>query len=60
MWINLSVVAGAHHAEEDRARIAFHMTPKQIEEAEKLAREWKPSKQAPKPGLPSVPPAAPK
>ena len=48
MWTNLSVVSGTRNAEQDRNRIAFHMTPKQIEEAEKLAREWRPSKQAPK------------
>jgi TPR repeat protein len=49
MWANLAVVSGEAHAERDRNFYASQMTPKQIEEAGKLAREWKPSKQAPKP-----------
>ena len=35
-------------SEKLRAVLASEMTPTQIEEAEKLAREWKPSRQSPK------------
>jgi hypothetical protein len=50
MWANLAVVSGAHNAEEDQNFYASNMTSKQIEEAQRLAREWKPSAQAPRVG----------
>ena len=49
MWANLAVVSGEPRAERDRSFYESQMTPKQIEEAAKLAREWKPGKQVPKP-----------
>jgi len=54
MWANLAAVSNSkfpseqRESEKLRAFLASEMTPKQIEEAAKLAREWKPSKQAPK------------
>lgn len=53
-WANLAAVSNARfpsqqrESEKLRAFLASEMTPAQIEEAEKLAREWKPSRQAPK------------
>ena len=40
MWFNLSAAGG--YPEQVRDEIAGHMTPAQIAEAQKLAREWKP------------------
>jgi uncharacterized protein len=42
MWLNLSVAKGNLTALEARDRVAKRMTPAQIAEAQKLAREWKP------------------
>ena len=42
MWLNLAAAQGDKHAAEDRDRIAKLMTPEQIGEGQKLAREWKP------------------
>jgi uncharacterized protein len=42
MWLNLSAVQGDEVAEEGRETVARRMTPAQIAEAQKLAREWKP------------------
>ena len=42
-WLNLAVDRGDARARKDRDAVAEKMTPKQIQEAEKLAREWKPS-----------------
>jgi len=42
MWYNLSVVKGNKIAGESRDSLAVKMTPAQIAEAQKLAREWKP------------------
>jgi TPR repeat protein len=40
MWLNLSGLFGATNARESRDRVADKMTPAQIAEAQKLAREW--------------------
>lgn len=42
MWYNLAAGQGNEEAKEFRDRIAQLMTPDQIAEAERLAREWKP------------------
>jgi hypothetical protein len=41
MWISLSVARGQEHAAKDKDIVAGRMTPAQIAEAQKLAREWK-------------------
>jgi TPR repeat protein len=44
MWLNLSAAQGNEPAAYERDSLAEqHMTPAQIAEAQKLAREWKPS-----------------
>ena len=43
-WYNLSAAAGNTIAGELRDLIAKKMTPEQIAEAQRLAREWKPLK----------------
>jgi uncharacterized protein len=42
MWFNLSAVSGYKLAAQGRDMAAMQMTPAQIAEAQKLAREWKP------------------
>jgi len=42
MWFNLSAAQGDANAIKNRDIIAQRMTPAQIAEAQKLAREWKP------------------
>jgi uncharacterized protein len=42
MWLNLAAASGYQIAAQARDRVAKHMTPAQIAEAQKLAREWKP------------------
>jgi uncharacterized protein len=42
MWLNLAAVDGDKDAAEGRDTLAAKMTPAQIAEAQKLAREWKP------------------
>jgi len=43
MWFSLVAAPGERlYASESRDRVAKHMTPEQIAEAQKLAREWKP------------------
>ena len=44
-WLSLSAAQGNQIAIKRRDIIARHMTPAQIAEAQKLAREWKPTKQ---------------
>jgi TPR repeat protein len=44
MWFSLSAEQGNQPAAEGRALAAKEMTPAQIAEAQKLAREWKPKK----------------
>jgi uncharacterized protein len=41
MWFNLAAAQGVQGAERNRDGMALHMTPAQIAEAQKLAREWK-------------------
>jgi TPR repeat protein len=48
MWLNLSAAQGREGAATFRDLIARRMTPAQIAEAQKLAREWKPTKQPPR------------
>ena len=43
MWHNLSATQGSETAIKNRDVVAKYMTPDQIAEAEKLAREWTPS-----------------
>ena len=47
MWFNLSAAQGREGAAAFRDLIARRMTPAQIEEAQKLTREWKPNTQSP-------------
>ena len=42
MWYNLASAQDFPLASEKRDRVAAKMTPAQISEAQKLAREWKP------------------
>ena len=44
MWFNLSAAQGNQDAAENRDSIAKRMTPAQIAEAQKLAREWQPKR----------------
>jgi TPR repeat protein len=48
MWFSLSASQGKEGAAAFRDLIARRMTPAQIAEAQKLAREWKPTKQPPR------------
>jgi TPR repeat protein len=43
MWSNLATASGDQDAITNRDRVAGMMTPAQIAEAQKLAREWKPT-----------------
>jgi uncharacterized protein len=45
MWFNLSAAQGNQEAAKNQAMFAQRMTPAQIDEALKLASEWKPTKQ---------------
>ncbi len=42
MWVNLAATQGREDARKARDILAFQMTPAQIAEAQRLAREWKP------------------
>ncbi len=42
MWYNLAGAQGLEQAAKNRDIVAKRMTPTQIAEAQKLAREWKP------------------
>ena len=42
MWLNLASANGSAHAVEVRDTVARSMTPDQIAEAQRLAREWRP------------------
>ena len=42
MWYNLSAARGEGRSAEARDALAKHMTPVQIAEAQRLAREWRP------------------
>ncbi len=41
MWVNLAVVQGREDARKARDILAEQMTPAQMDEARRLAREWK-------------------
>jgi TPR repeat protein len=43
MWFNLAAASGNENAVKGRDMVAAKMTPAQIAEAQKLAREWKPT-----------------
>jgi uncharacterized protein len=47
MWFNLSAALGNQTAALNRDRVVRLMTPAQIAEAQKLARDWKPTGQPP-------------
>ncbi|MDA2912163.1 sel1 repeat family protein, partial [Nitrospiraceae bacterium AH_259_D15_M11_P09] len=42
MWVNLAVAQGREDARKARDKLAKKMTPAQMDEARRLAREWKP------------------
>ncbi len=42
MWDTLAAAQDIEDAREGRDKLAEHMTPAQIAEAQRLAREWKP------------------
>jgi uncharacterized protein len=44
MWLNIAAAKGHKVAPTTRDIIAEKMTPQQIAEAQRLAREWKPTK----------------
>ena len=44
MWFNLAASRGHKFAVKDRDEVAAKMTPAQIAEAQRMAREWKPTK----------------
>ena len=44
MWFNLSAARGQEGAAKNRDSIAARMTPAQVAEAQKLAREWQPKR----------------
>jgi TPR repeat protein len=43
MWVSLAAAQGDREAIENRAFIASKMTPAQLAEGQRLAREWKPT-----------------
>ena len=45
-WFNLSAAAGTADAAKCRELLAKKMSPEQIAEAERMAREWKPKQEA--------------
>jgi TPR repeat protein len=47
MWLSLAAARGDQDAISNRDRVARKMTPAQIAEAQKLAREWKPASEPP-------------
>jgi hypothetical protein len=44
MWFSLAASQGYDLAATERDKLAAKMTPHQIAEAQRLAREWKPTK----------------
>jgi hypothetical protein len=44
MWFNLAAAQDNADSMKNRDLLAEHMTPAQISEAQKLAREWKPTR----------------
>jgi TPR repeat protein len=47
VWLSLAAAQGNQNAVKSRDMVAQHMTQAQIVEAQKLAREWKPTTQPP-------------
>jgi TPR repeat protein len=47
MWFNLAAAGGHEYAAKSRNTVGAKMTPAQVAEAQKLAREWKPTTNAP-------------
>ncbi len=45
LWFNLAAAQGLEQASKLRDIVAEKMTPAQITEAQRLARDWKPKKQ---------------
>ena len=45
MWFNLAAARGNADAEKARDLLAKKMTPAQITEAQRMAKEWKPKNQ---------------
>ena len=43
MWLNLAAAKGEPKAETFRETVASKMTPEQMAEAQRLARDWKPT-----------------
>jgi uncharacterized protein len=43
MWFSLAAASGDTDAATNRDKVAARMTPAQVAEAQKLAREWKPT-----------------
>ena len=48
MWFNLAGAGGIAEGNKSRDSVARRMTPDQIDDAQRLAREWKPKSQADK------------
>jgi hypothetical protein len=44
MWPSLAARSGNEYIRKKRDEVAANMTPDQIAEAQRLAREWKPTK----------------
>ena len=44
MWYYLAASVGQRGARKDRDRVAEQMTPSQITEAQRRARDWKPKR----------------
>ena len=49
MWFNLAAAQSNKQATDNRDRLVKQMTPAQIVEAQKLAREWQPTTETQKP-----------
>ncbi len=45
MWFDLAAAQGFENARKNRDIVADKMTPTQISEAQRLARDWRPKKQ---------------
>ncbi len=45
MWFNLAAAQGTELARTGRDMVAENMTPADLSEAQRLAREWKPKKE---------------
>ena len=44
MWLNLAAAQGSENARSARDKSVSHMTPAQIAEAQRMTRQWKPTK----------------